>query len=66
MYNILITAALILGIKYILLNAVKRFINGAPDRIRTCDFHLRRVALYPAELRALTGRQYIRFIKGNN
>ena len=25
---------------------------GAPDRIRTCDFHLRRVALYPAELRA--------------
>src|SRR5688572_14203390 len=26
---------------------------GAPGKIRTCDFHLRRVALYPAELRAL-------------
>ena len=26
---------------------------GAPDTIRTCDFYLRRVALYPAELRAL-------------
>lgn len=25
--------------------------SGAPDRIRTCGFHLRRVALYPAELR---------------
>jgi hypothetical protein len=27
------------------------FRNGAPDTIRTCDLHLRRVALYPAELR---------------
>jgi hypothetical protein len=26
--------------------------DGAPDTIRTCDLHLRRVALYPAELRA--------------
>ena len=26
--------------------------NGAPDTIRTCDLCLRRVALYPAELRA--------------
>jgi hypothetical protein len=25
---------------------------GAPDTIRTCGLHLRRVALYPAELRA--------------
>ena len=25
---------------------------GAPDTIRTCDFYLRRVALYPSELRA--------------
>ena len=25
--------------------------DGAPDTIRTCDLHLRRVALYPAELR---------------
>ena len=25
--------------------------NGAPDTIRTCGLHLRRVALYPAELR---------------
>jgi hypothetical protein len=24
---------------------------GAPDTIRTCGLHLRRVALYPAELR---------------
>ena len=29
------------------------FLFGAPDTIRTCDFYLRRVALYPAELRAL-------------
>ena len=28
---------------------------GAPDTIRTCDFHLRRVALYPSELRARWG-----------
>ena len=27
---------------------------GAPDRSRTCDPHLRRVVLYPAELRART------------
>lgn len=26
------------------------FANGAPNRIRTCGLHLRRVALYPAEL----------------
>jgi hypothetical protein len=26
--------------------------DGAPDRIRTCDPYLRRVVLYPAELRA--------------
>ena len=26
--------------------------SGAPDTIRTCDLCLRRVALYPAELRA--------------
>ena len=26
--------------------------DGAPDTIRICDLHLRRVALYPAELRA--------------
>jgi hypothetical protein len=30
--------------------------TGAPDRIRTCDLCLRRAALYPAELRAPTGR----------
>jgi hypothetical protein len=29
--------------------AIKR--DGAPDTIRTCGLHLRRVALYPAELR---------------
>ena len=28
---------------------------GAPDRSRTCDPHLRRVVLYPAELRARAG-----------
>ena len=26
-------------------------VNGAPDRIRTCDPCLRRAVLYPAELR---------------
>jgi hypothetical protein len=26
--------------------------NGAPDRTRTCDLQLRRLSLYPAELRA--------------
>jgi hypothetical protein len=31
-------------------NSVSR--NGAPDTIRTCDLCLRRMALYPAELRA--------------
>jgi hypothetical protein len=30
------------------LNSVFR--SGAPDTIRTCGLHLRRVALYPAEL----------------
>jgi hypothetical protein len=25
--------------------------GGAPDTIRTCDLHLRRATLYPAELR---------------
>src|ERR1700744_2467124 len=30
--------------------------TGAPDRIRTYDLCLRRAALYPAELRARTGR----------
>ena len=29
--------------------------NGEPDRIRTCDQQLRRLLLYPAELRALKG-----------
>lgn len=29
-----------------------KFHYGALDTIRTCDFHLRRVALYPTELRA--------------
>jgi hypothetical protein len=29
-------------------------IDGAPDRIRTCDLCLRRAALYPAELRVLS------------
>ncbi len=28
-----------------------RIVPGAPDTIRTCGLHLRRVALYPAELR---------------
>ena len=28
-------------------------VNGAPDRIRTCDLWLRRPTLYPTELRAL-------------
>ena len=27
--------------------------SGAPDTIRTCGLYLRRVALYPAELRVL-------------
>src|SRR5882724_1470936 len=31
---------------------VKQRKTGAPDTIRTCDLCLRRVALYPAELRA--------------
>ena len=31
-------------------------LNGAPDTIRTCDFCLRRAALYPTELRAHPGR----------
>ena len=30
--------------------------GGTPDRIRTCDLRLRRPTLYPAELRALSGR----------
>src|SRR5216683_2139470 len=30
--------------------------TGGPDTIRTCDLCLRRAALYPAELRVLTGR----------
>ena len=30
--------------------------NGAPDRIRTHDPQIRSLVLYPAELRALTGR----------
>ncbi len=30
--------------------------DGAPERIRTSDLCLRRAALYPAELRALTSR----------
>ena len=29
------------------------FLNGAPDRSRTCDLRLRRATLYPTELRAL-------------
>jgi hypothetical protein len=32
------------------------FNGNAPDRIRTCGLDLRRVALYPAELRALTSQ----------
>ena len=36
------------------------YANGAPDTIRTCDLHLRRVALYPAELRALLLTQCLR------
>jgi hypothetical protein len=31
-------------------------INGAPDRIRTCDLCLRRATLYPTELRVLVAR----------
>ena len=37
----------------------KRWIIGAPDRIRTCDFWLRRPTLYPAELRARDVRRRI-------
>ena len=32
---------------------------GAPEGIRTPDFHLRRVALYPAELRAQNSKQSV-------
>lgn len=41
--------------------------SGVPDTIRTCDFHLRRVALYPAELRALGNWQGYRkpLLQGN-
>ena len=28
-------------------------VNGAPDRIRTCDPQIRNLVLYPTELRAL-------------
>ncbi len=31
--------------------------NGAPDRIRTCGLQLRRLPLYPAELRAPLGER---------
>ena len=33
--------------------AVEIGFDGAPDRSRTCDLELRRLTLYPAELRAL-------------
>jgi hypothetical protein len=36
----------------------KRCGVGAPDRIRTCGLYLRRVALYPAELRVPVTRNY--------
>ena len=32
--------------------------NGAPGTIRTCGLYLRRVALYPAELRVPETRNY--------
>ena len=35
----------------------KRWKTGAPGRIRTCDLKLRRLVLYPAELRARTSRK---------
>ena len=31
-------------------------VNGAPDRIRTCDQRLRKPLLYPAELRVREGK----------
>ena len=32
--------------------------SGAPDRIRTCGPQLRRLVLYPAELRAREGKEW--------
>jgi hypothetical protein len=34
------------------INGSERPIAGAPGRIRTCDLKLRRLVLYPTELRA--------------
>jgi hypothetical protein len=34
------------------------FVSGAPGTIRTCGLYLRRVALYPAELRVPVTRNY--------
>jgi hypothetical protein len=39
-------------------------IAGAPDTIRTCDLHLRRVALYPAELRVPATRLAREAVRG--
>jgi hypothetical protein len=35
-------------------NSAKKLRNGAPEKIRTSDLQLRRLPLYPAELRART------------
>ena len=32
--------------------SIRLLFAGAPDRVRTCDLKLRKLALYPAELRA--------------
>lgn len=36
-------------------------INGEPDRIRTCDQQLRRLLLYPAELRDRSWHSFTTF-----
>src|ERR1700730_8886387 len=38
--------------------------NGAPDTIRTCGLYLRRVALYPAELRVHARPSLARSVSG--
>ncbi len=40
------------------ITTVKQIINGVPDRDRTCNPQLRRLVLYPIELRAQSSRAY--------
>lgn len=41
-------------VKYFERLFLRKFLNGTPDMIRTCDRWYRKPVLYPAELRAHT------------